>query len=136
MKKLSYENLRTFVEEANKKYAEKATTLSGYGITDAMTAEEITSAISTAVAGVDHLTRKKVDNLEAIDTSAADADKYIYMIAKETPGENDSYDEYMIMDGKLEKVGNTSVSLSGYLKEDDFEGYTEEEIKALFTTTT
>lgn len=36
--------------------ANAATTLAGYGITDGMTATEIASAISTAIAGTDHLT--------------------------------------------------------------------------------
>ena len=35
--------------------ANAATTLAGYGITDGMTATEIASAISTAIAGTDHL---------------------------------------------------------------------------------
>lgn len=132
MKKVSYENLQALAKEVDGKYAKKATTLAGYGIEDGMTKEEITSAISTAVAGADHLTRKKVNSLDEIDPSAADADKYIYMIAKETPENNDIYDEYMIIDGSLEKVGNTKISLDGYLKEEDFEEYTEAEIKALF----
>lgn len=101
--------------------ADQATTLEGYGITDAMTATEIASAISTAIAGVDHLKRTVVDSLDDVDPSAARADEYIYMVPKASTGANkgvdgDTYDEYMVIDGKLEKVGDWKVDLSDYAK--------------------
>ena len=54
--------------------ANAATTLAGYGITDGMTATEIASAISTAIAGTDHLSRVMVDSTADIDVAADGAE--------------------------------------------------------------
>ena len=82
------------------------------GITDK--GVDIGPSIAAAVAAADHLTRKKVASVDAIDLTAADAAKYIYMVPK-TDGENgDKYDEYMVLDGALEPVGDWAVDLSGY----------------------
>ena len=90
--------------------ANAATTLAGYGITDGMTATEIASAISTAIAGTDHLSTAD------IDVAADGAEKKIYMV-KNTDGEaGNLYSEYMVIDGKLEKVGDWKVDLSSYAK--------------------
>lgn len=43
--------------------ADKATTLEGYGITDAYTKQQTDSAISTAIANADHLKREIVSSL-------------------------------------------------------------------------
>ena len=86
--------------------ANAATTLAGYGITDGMTATEIASAISTAIAGTDHLSRVMVDSTADINVAADGAEKKIYMV-KNTDGEaGNLYSEYMVIDGKLEKVGD------------------------------
>lgn len=86
--------------------ANAATTLAGYGITDGMTTTEIASAISTAIAGTDHLSRVMVDSTADIDVAADGAEKKIYMV-KNTDGEaGNLYSEYMVIDGKLEKVGD------------------------------
>lgn len=63
----------------------------------------------------------KVESLSAIDVTASDADKKIYLvpIASGDASENNGYDEYMVVDGALEKVGSTKVDLSGYLQESD-----------------
>ncbi len=98
--------------------ATKATTLAGYGITDAYTKTETNSAISTAVANAAHLKytikAKKTD----IDITAADADQYIYLVPKTAGKTDDGYDEYMVIDvsgtKKLEKVGDWDMDLSGY----------------------
>ena len=134
MKRLSLENLQLFVGEADKKYAAKsaltalqetvagkadaATTLAGYGITDGMTASQVAEAIATAVTGADHLDRVTVTSVEAIDVSAAGADKHIYMVPKASgdSADGDKYDEYMIIGGALEKVGDWKVDLSDYAK--------------------
>lgn len=142
IKKLSYENLQSMAAEIEKKFAAKsdletikttvdgkadaATTLAGYGIVDGMTAAEIATAISAAVAGADHLKRKVVDSVEAIDVSAEDADKYIYMVPSSTVeaaegesgtgSDSNAYEEYMIINGRLERMGDWKVDLSDYAK--------------------
>lgn len=94
--------------------ANAADTLAGYGITDGMTASEVATAISEAIAGADHLSRTIVASVEEIDVEADGADKYIYMVTKKKADSGDTYDEYMIVNGVLEKVGNWKVDLSDY----------------------
>lgn len=95
-------------------------------------AVDVGASIAAAVAGADHLHRKKVASKEAIDPSAEGAEKFIYMVPKTGSDEDDQYDEYMVLDGAVEHVGNTKVDLSG--KVDKVEGkglssndYTDEE---------
>ena len=96
--------------------ANAATTLAGYGITDGMTAAEIASAISSAIAGADHLQRTIVDSADDIDVNAENAEKYIYMVPKAESESGDTYDEYMIVNGVVERVGDWKVDLSDYAK--------------------
>lgn len=136
IKNMSQNNMKTFAQEIDSRYARKAslgtlagknevaktdlaadlktelegkadaaTTLAGYGITDGMTATEIASAIAAAIAGADHLSRVKVTSVDDIDVSADGAEKKIYMVPKGTAGTSDTYDEYMVIDGVLEKSG-------------------------------
>lgn len=134
MKKVAIENLQVMVEESNQKYAAKsaltalqqvvegkadaATTLAGYGITDGMTPTQVAQAISTAIAGADHLDRVTVTGVDAIDVSAAGADKHIYMVPRASgdSADGNSYDEYMVIGGKVERMGDWKVDLSDYAK--------------------
>ena len=70
--------------------------------------------VAAAVAGADHLRRKKVESAEAIDPAAADADQFIYMVPTGGGENGDKFDEYMVIDGAVEKVGDWAVDLSGY----------------------
>lgn len=95
-------------------------------------AVDIGAAISAAVAAADHLKRKIVDSVEEINTTAADAAQYIYMILKTEAAEGDKYDEYMVIDGVVEKVGDWAVDLTGYVPKEEGKGlsandYTNEE---------
>lgn len=117
--KVAVENLADDLKNLINGKANAATTLAGYGITDGMTATEIASAISTAIAGTDHLSRVMVDSTADINVAADGAEKKIYMV-KNTDGEaGNLYSEYMVIDGKLEKVGDWKVDLSSYAKTAD-----------------
>lgn len=100
--------------------ADKATTLAGYGITDAFTKDETRSEITTAIANADHLKRVIVDQLPSVDT----ADEHtIYMIKKTNPLGENAYDEYMVVNSqgvkKLEKIGDSAVDLTDYAKKQE-----------------
>ena len=58
--------------------------------------------VAAAVAGADHLKRKIVASVDAIDKTAADAAQYIYMILKSSAKTGAKYDEYMVIDGEVE----------------------------------
>ena len=88
--------------------------------------------VAAAVAGADHLKRKIVASVDAIDKTAADAAQYIYMILKSSAKTGDKYDEYMVIDGEVERVGAWSVDLSGYVAAEEGKGlsandYTDED---------
>ena len=157
IKNLSYKNLQELTGEMTKKFVQKtdkvgednlseelkavitgkvdaATTLAGYGITDG-TATEIAAAISTAIAGVDHLQRKIVASVDEIDVSAANAGQFIYMVlntiepaageeteegeSTQTAADGNAYEEYMVINGALERMGDWKVDLSDYTKTAD-----------------
>ena len=88
--------------------------------------------VAAAVAAADHLKRKIVTSVDAIDKTAADAAQYIYMVLKSSTKTGDKYDEYMVIDGEVERVGDWSVDLSGYQAKEEGKGlsandYTDED---------
>lgn len=78
---------------------------------DKYTKTETDSAIATAIANADHLKREIVTELptENIDANT------IYMIKKGSSANGDNYEEYMLIDGSLVKIGDTTVDLTDYL---------------------
>lgn len=108
--------------------ANKSTTLSGYGITDAPTKTEMNTAIASAVGGVTGVSYSVVTSLP--ETGKAGV---IYLVAH-AHGGNDNYDEYIWLadSKKYEKIGNTDVDLSGYIKKTDLVAVTNTEIDAMF----
>ena len=95
--------------ETNK--ADKATTVAGYGITDSYTKTEVDSAITTAVANAEHLKRSIVDVLPEV----ASADTHtIYMVAITGGDGNQKYEEFMLINGAFEKIGDSAVDLTDY----------------------
>jgi hypothetical protein len=84
---------------------------------DVYTKSETDTAISQAVASASHLKRKiftTFEEAQAFAESTATPDQYIYMVQSEYFILNDKYDEYLYVDGALEKVGNWEVDLSDY----------------------
>jgi hypothetical protein len=61
--------------------------------------------------------RTIVDSLDKIDVNAENAENFIYMVSKAEEDRKDSnfYDEYMVVNGSIEKIG---AGLSGNLTED------------------
>ena len=47
------------------------------------------------------------------------------MVAKGTAKNGDKYDEYMVIDGAVEKVGDWAVDLSGYVAKEEGKGLSE-----------
>lgn len=116
------------VASAIKGKANKATTLSGYGITDAYTKTDTDSAIATAVGKITGISFEIVTSLPETGKTGV-----IYLIAH-SHGTGDAYDEYIWLasSSKFEKIGNTDVDLSGYVKTTDLVAVTTAEIDAMF----
>jgi hypothetical protein len=103
---------------------------------ETMTSDEITTAISNAIAGVDQMhiviasnagtTPKDVEWTSGSTTitgtlTAAAANKHTLYYVKSNNGTGDAYDEYMALKTGTdtyawEKIGNTDVDLSNYVK--------------------
>lgn len=85
----------------------KFLTWEGLGIYDS----EVKSFIAAKIAAANHLRFVKVDALPAV----AEADeRAIYLLARNAAGQKtaDVYDEYFLIDGQFELIGNTTVDFS------------------------
>lgn len=85
---------------------------------DVYTKTQTDSKIKEEIDKLDHLKRTTVAGLESIDVLAEDADQYIYMVPNVETG---NYDEYMVINGELEKVGDWTIDLSDYATTSDLE---------------
>ena len=88
-------------------------------ISDTYKKTEIDAAIAAAIAEANHLQRKIINRKEDIDITAKDAHLFIYMIPTGLQYEDDKYDEYVVIDGILEKVGSWEVDLTNYATKDE-----------------
>ena len=87
---------------------------------DNLTANTYTKTqVDTLIADSDHLRRKVVTSLEDINLSAANADRFIYMVGNGLSDYDDKYQEYMVIDGALEPVGTWEVKLDNYVTLED-----------------
>lgn len=101
---------------------ESAITSKGY-----QTASQVGEAISKA----GHLTRKKVDTVPA----ASEAEEnIIYLVPKADAEEGNIFEEWMMIEGVMEKIGDSSADLSGYLKESDVTEISNAEIDGIWST--
>ena len=78
---------------------------------DKYTKTETDSAIAAAIANADHLKRAIVETLPTSDID----ENTIYMIKKGSSETGDNYEEYMLIEGALVKIGDTTVDLTDYL---------------------
>lgn len=83
-------------------------------------ADYITSAdVNTAIAASGMMSRTIVANKAAIDTTAPDADRYIYMVPVTNGSGDNYYEEYMVVNGSLEMVGTSEIDLTDYIQVSD-----------------
>ncbi len=88
--------------------ADKATTLAGYGITDAMTADAIAQAIQTAIASTGHASFSVVESIPAPEEAVPNV-LYLYMNS-----ESGFYDIYAKINGSVVRLDDVSVNLEDY----------------------
>lgn len=81
---------------------------------DVYTKTQTDEKIASEIAKVDHLKRTIVDSIDDIDLTAEDADQYIYMVPTGLQADDDKYDEYIVINGVIEKVGSWEVNLEPY----------------------
>lgn len=119
--------------------AQVNTTVTGKGY---QTAAQVESAITgkgyqtaaqvqTAVNAAGHLKRQKVT------TKPTDADakeNIIYLVPKSGGSGDNVYDEYLLLEGKLERIGDSQVDLTGYVQESDITETSNAEIDTIWNT--
>lgn len=91
--------------------ANSATTLEGYGITDAYTSSQTDTKIATAVAAAPHLKRTIVEQLPEVEEADENT---IYMVGTGAGSEDSAYEEYMLINGAFERIGSSDVDLTNY----------------------
>ena len=93
------------------------------------TASQVSSAISTAVGKISQISYSKVSSLPSTGATGV-----IYLVAH-NHGMQDIYDEYIWMaDSRtFEKIGNTDIDLSGYVKATDLAAITTDELNAMWS---
>lgn len=126
---------KTAIETLKTSKADKSTTLSGYGITNAFTKDETKTEITTAIANADHLKREIVEQLPELNSADENT---IYMLKKESSSGNNQYDEYMIVviedTRKLEKIGDSAVDLTNYATKEEVSIAKQEAITSATST--
>lgn len=95
--------------------------IDAYTKSEVYTKKESDDKIAAAVAAAAHMKRKVVGSIEEIDVYAFDAEQYIYMAPALEGLVNDIYDEYIVVNEKIEKVGSWEVDLTDYVKSTDLE---------------
>lgn len=104
------QEINTQLEKMAEEIGKKADTTAVYTKTE----------VNELIAEAGHIKRKKVNSLDEIDLTASDAENYIYMVlSAENDDGNDTYDEYMVIDGQLERLGSWSVNLDNYITEEE-----------------
>jgi hypothetical protein len=84
------------------------------------------SEVDGLIGSIDKLTRIVVASKDEITE-----ENVIYMVPKD--GENGNvYEEFMLINGNIELIGNTEVDLTNYITTDDVVFATTDEIDALF----
>ena len=132
--RIGLEGLKTIARQNNRTYAQKATVdLLQSQIQDLEIPGKVSqlendvnfqteTEVAAAIAGASHLKRTIVSAVEEIDASAEGADTYIYMVQKTGSQEDDLYDEYMVLDGAVERIGSTRVDLSSLVEKEEGKG--------------
>lgn len=74
---------------------------------------DIANLIAVEVAKLDHLKRITVNSIDDIDISAENAEEYIYMVPSNDSEDKNAFEEYMVINGNLERLGTYSIGSVG-----------------------
>ena len=74
--------------------------------------------IAQYIADLSHLKYEVVESINDIDVNDDAASTTIYLVPKTSNEVNNEYDEYFVVDGALEKIGNLNIDLSNYVQTD------------------
>lgn len=112
-------NKKAVATEVTEALALKANSADVYNKESVYTKAEVESYVSNQIGSAGHLKREIVEALPEV--ASADKDT-IYMIEKKGGLlTQDMYEEYMVIQGAWEKIGDTYVDLSNYVTKDTFQ---------------
>lgn len=92
------------------------------------TKEETDAKISSAIATADHLKRVVLGDSSSLPGTGDQ--NTIYMLPREGGSGQDVYDEYMYINNKWEKIGNSQVDLSDYPTTSSMQSYVSSQVSA------
>ena len=121
------ENVETTIAGKGYQTAENVeTTIAGKGY---QTSAQVQSAINTALSNITGIDLQVVSSLPTTGTKGV-----IYLVAHSHSDEGDIYDEYVWVESNssFEKIGNTDVDLSAYVKASDISIISESELEAMW----
>lgn len=90
-------------------------------------ASQVQSLINSAINGITSI------SFEIVTTLPTNGKNGVFYLISNGGASGNSYDEYVWVSGKFEKIGTTDVDLSGYLKKIDVTYATDADIEALFS---
>lgn len=88
--------------------------------------------VNNLILNASHLRYEIVDDISRIDvTDIESVDNVVFLVAKDSEDNIDGYDEYFVINKKLEKIGSWDVDLSNYVEKDDSHLLSDDDIKKL-----
>lgn len=79
--------------------------------------DNFNTVIKNEIANANHLTYKPVGSLEDITSAENNKENVVYLVPNSSGDDNNSYDEYMLINSKPEKLGTFgNADLTGYAK--------------------
>ena len=80
--------------------------------------DNFNTVIKNEIANANHLTYKPVGSLEDITSAENNKENVVYLVPNSSGDDNNSYDEYMLINSKPERLGTfgNAADLTGYAK--------------------
>lgn len=72
-----------------------------------------------AIAAAATIKRKIINDISDINVNATDAEKYIYMLSIINSENGNRFEEYIVVEGKVEKLGSQQVNLDNYATKEE-----------------
>jgi len=135
------ERFKTNQDAANAAtYRKKADKVPYADIADPPTIPTVPTVVSAFTNDADYATKAEAAELAGLKPEIVDElpeaseanERTLYLLRVENGEDDDLFDEYLLADGKFEKIGSTRLDLTGYLTEADFA--TDADIDAMFET--
>ena len=79
-------------------------------------------------------TRMRTEIVDAVPSVETAVENVVYFVPKTDAAQDNIYDQFMLINGKIEALGSTEIQLSEYVKNEDLVEATDEDIDAIFAS--